>query len=639
MPRLRDRPIAKWRCERLNYKNIENRKKNKTMMKIITISALVIAASAQAAEYHVAKNGTNRNAGSASRPLLTIQGAADLAQPGDTITVHEGIYRERVNPPRGGSSDDQRIVYQAALGETVVIKGSEVVTGWREVKDNVWTVTLPNSFFGEFNPFADLIQGHWFDPKGREHHTGSVYLNGEWLVEATDLESVLAAPEVDAEPLWFAQVDERNTTIHAQFVSVDPNQELVEVNARRTVFYPDQPGQNYITVRGFTLTQAATSWSPPTMEQIGLIGTHWSKGWVIENNTINYSVCAGLTLGLSDMGDYLGNLTGYTNMIKDAMGKGGWNKENVGSHLVRGNKVSHCEQAGICGSLGGAFSVIENNEVSYIHVRQLFKGQEQGGIKLHGAVDTVVRNNLVHHAPRALWLDWMGQGAEVSGNVAFNNSTDLYLEVNHGPALVANNILLSPLAVSSKSRGTAFVHNLFGGRLSAGTTTRTTPYLEPHGTLVAGYHGNAPGDDRYYNNIYVGKRPGYPMFVGEYNDPELPVTMQGNLYLRGEPYAAEVDPMVSNLRPDLMPVQKPDGIYLEWDTQAEWSNASRQIVTTELLGFAGVSGARFEQADGSPIRVDRDYLGRSRNQQNPSVGPFELPSGKVQLKIWPKESK
>ena len=45
-------------------------------------------------------------------------------------------------------------------------------------------MTLPNSFFGKFNPYSDLIHGDWFDPKGREHHTGAVYLNGEWLTEA-----------------------------------------------------------------------------------------------------------------------------------------------------------------------------------------------------------------------------------------------------------------------------------------------------------------------------------------------------------------------------------------------------------------------------------------------------------------------
>jgi len=41
----------------------------------------------------------------------------------------------------------------------------------------------------------------------------------------------------------------------------------------------------------------SNTWAPPTAQQIGLIGTHWSKGWIIENNTIRYSVCTGVTLG------------------------------------------------------------------------------------------------------------------------------------------------------------------------------------------------------------------------------------------------------------------------------------------------------------------------------------------------------
>ena len=90
----------------------------------IAIAFLLAAASVLAREYHVAKSGNNANEGSAAKPFLTIQRAADVAQPGDVITVHEGIYRERVDPPRGGTSDNQRIVYQAAPGETVTIKGS-----------------------------------------------------------------------------------------------------------------------------------------------------------------------------------------------------------------------------------------------------------------------------------------------------------------------------------------------------------------------------------------------------------------------------------------------------------------------------------------------------------------------------------
>ena len=81
-------------------------------------------------EYHVSPQGNDANDGSAANMLKTISAAARLAQPGDVITVHEGVYRERITPPRGGQSDTKRIVYQAAPGEKVEIKGSEVVKHW-----------------------------------------------------------------------------------------------------------------------------------------------------------------------------------------------------------------------------------------------------------------------------------------------------------------------------------------------------------------------------------------------------------------------------------------------------------------------------------------------------------------------------
>ncbi|MFO1514977.1 MAG: DUF1565 domain-containing protein, partial [Verrucomicrobiota bacterium] len=237
------------------------------------VSVIALVATVPATEFHVATHGNDANRGTKSAPLRTIQRAADLAQPGDVITVHEGVYRERINPPRGGTSDRKRIVYRAAPREQVEIKGSEVVQNWVKVQDGVWKVTLPNSFFGGFNPYRDRIHGDWFDPKGREHHTGAVYLNGDWLSEAARLEEVLQPTGNTS--LWFAQVDATNTTIWAQFKGVNPTEQLVEINARQTVFYPDQPGRNYITVRGFTLRDAATPWAPPTAEQVGLIGTHW----------------------------------------------------------------------------------------------------------------------------------------------------------------------------------------------------------------------------------------------------------------------------------------------------------------------------------------------------------------------------
>ncbi|HEY6954216.1 MAG TPA: DUF1565 domain-containing protein, partial [Flavisolibacter sp.] len=315
-------------------------------------------------EYHVSKTGDDKNDGSLSRPFKTISAAAAIAMPGDVITVHAGVYREQIIPPRGGNSDKERIVYQAAKGEKVEIKGSEIVKDWKKINNDTWEVKIPNSFFGKFNPYADLIRGDWFapTPKERKYHTGAVYLNGDWLMEAAKKEEVMFAADVK-NPLWWGEVDSTTTTIWAQFKGEDPNKENVEINVRQTVFYPDKPFINFITVRGFVMQQAATNWAPPTAEQMGLIGTHWSRGWVIENNVIQYSKCVGLALG--KYGDEFDNKSaesaeGYVGTVNRALAFG-WNKGTVGGHIVRNNKIAYCEQAGIVGSMGCSFSVIEGN--------------------------------------------------------------------------------------------------------------------------------------------------------------------------------------------------------------------------------------------------------------------------------------
>src|SRR3974390_253464 len=267
----------------------------KAILTPTALFALCVSTTLLASELHVTTQGSDTNRGSKAAPLRTIQRAAELAQPGDVITVHEGVYREIINPPRGGKSPNKRIVFQAAKNEKVEIKGSEVIKSWNKLDENTWKVALPNAFFGKFNPYRDVIHGDWFDPKGRQHHTGAVYLNGDWLTEAARLEDVLKP--TGANPFWYAAVDKDTTTIWAQFKDLNPKEQFVEINVRRAVFYPDQPFRNYITVRGFILSQAATPWAPPTAEQIGLIGTHWSKGWIIENNTISYSTCCGVSLG------------------------------------------------------------------------------------------------------------------------------------------------------------------------------------------------------------------------------------------------------------------------------------------------------------------------------------------------------
>jgi hypothetical protein len=620
---------------------------------IMLCMALLAAGILCASEFHVSVRGNDANDGTSKRPLKTISAAARFARPGDVITVHAGVYRERVSPPRGGESDFRRIVYRAARGEKVEIKGSEIVRNWVKVQDHVWKVTLPNSFFGSFNPYSDLIHGDWFDPKGREHHTGAVYLNGEWLTEAATPDEVLKHGGTTS--LWYAVVDKDSTTITAQFKGVNPNGQLVEINVRRTVFYPEKTGIDYLTVRGFTMRHAATPWAPPTAEQIGLIGTHWSKGWIIENCLISHSICSGIALG--KYGDEFDNTSantaeGYVKTIERALANG-WNKETVGHHIVRNNTISDCEQAGIVGSLGAIFSQITGNHIHTIWAKRLFSGAEMAGIKIHAAIDVIVKHNRIHDAGRGLWMDWMAQGTRISGNLLYNNtSDDIFLEVDHGPFLIDNNVLLSPCSIRDLSEGGAYVHNLIAGEIDCSPElSRSTPYHPAHSTALAGLVNIQGGDDRFYNNIFAPAAASTGSAQSESREPALtarfglwrydtsgfPIETGGNVYCgTARPYVKEVDPLVlREVDPQPAVVEKGGYIYLNLTLDRAIRRHTTSLVTTARLGKARVPGLAYENPDGSPLKVDSDYFGRPRSMSTPAAGPFEGggPASGV-IKVW-----
>ncbi|MGV8095408.1 MAG: right-handed parallel beta-helix repeat-containing protein [Mangrovibacterium sp.] len=634
-------------------------------MKIkLLVLTLLISAGISAKEYHVSVQGNDRNNGSVSKPFRTINQAAQMAMPGDVIMVHGGVYREQVTPPRGGNSDTERIVYEAAPGEKVEIKGSEIIKDWKKLEHDTWAVKIPNTFFGQFNPYADLIRGDWFNPtpKDRKYRIGAVYLNGDWLMEAYRKEEV-TGPADEKNPLWWAEVDSAYTTIWAQFKNTDPNRETVEINVRQTVFYPDKPFINFITVRGFIMQHAATNWAPPTAEQKGLIGTHWSRGWIIENNVVQYSKCVGIALGKH--GDEFDNTSansaeGYVATINRALAFG-WNKGTIGGHIVRNNTVAYCEQAGIVGSMGCAFSTVEGNIIHDIHVRRLFTGAEMAGIKFHGAIDVQIMNNHIYRTCLGVWLDWMAQGAQVKNNLMHNNSLDIFLEVNHGPMLVSNNILLSERSLLMNSSGAAFVHNLFGGKMDViAYDSRLTPYHKPHSTFVEDLYDNPGGDIQFINNLFVTGGN-----ATQYHKALLPITFEGNVFTKGSirPVPGNHEKRYGEIREsdkekiknrkeqvvvEKSTLDKPDfdaqasvttredGVYLEIVFDKSWlTGQKRDLVTSELLGKVIIPDLPFENPDGSKVVIDTDYSGKKRNAQNPSPGPLEISaSGKQKIKVW-----
>jgi len=60
------------------------------------------AATGLAAEFHVAKGGSDANPGTRNQPFASLQAAADCMAAGDTCYVHGGVYRQAVRVRKSG---------------------------------------------------------------------------------------------------------------------------------------------------------------------------------------------------------------------------------------------------------------------------------------------------------------------------------------------------------------------------------------------------------------------------------------------------------------------------------------------------------------------------------------------------------
>jgi alpha-L-arabinofuranosidase len=557
---------------------------------LATLLALpfAIGSLSMAKEIHVATNGHDSATGTQSAPFQTISRAANVAQPGDMVTVHDGTYRECVKPPRGGTSETNRIVYRAAPGEDVRIKGSERVTTWIDLGGGVWQATIPNSFFGDYNPFALKLSGGWLN-YGQWHTRGDVYHDGEAFYEKETAAEVDELPET-----WRAYVEGNHTIIRANFGKANPNKTLTEINVRESLFMPEITGLKYITVDGFQFAHAAANWAPPVIPlQTGAVGPRMGKRWIIENCTITNARCVGIILGQAPGVDY-DDIDAY------------------GDHIVRNNVIRRCGQAGIAGQKGATRSLIAGNLIEDTNYRKEFGGWETAAIKFHHSVDTVISGNLIrgvfHQIQGAfgIWIDFGNQGVRITRNIIYNTqAATVFLEMNHGPTLVDNNVLIGP-AVRSNSEATVFAHNLFVdcGYNYHPDTKRQAGYYEPHTTRPAGRKTGTAQDDKWFNNLFVRQgldrvktAPGYQSDHNAFLEGAKPSSF-GDKNSVVTPYAAK-----------LSVADQPLGVTVTFSVNDVAQGLRGPQVDAAFVGVFPTVGQAMEDRFGNPIKVHQDING------------------------------
>ena len=427
------------------------------------------------------------NAGTEQAPLRTIAAAVARAQAGDTVFVHRGIYREQIVPTRGGE-EGRPLVFRAAAGEPVVVRGSDEITAWEPVPAYPMVFATPVARLvaaGAINPYLLVMRVSSGEKPGElslaarpvpdathlprtflPRTLGLVFAGGQPLREVTSENAVFEQPMT-----WTVSADGARLLANFGRVRLAEVARPIEVAVRPRLFAPRHRGLGWIEIHGFTFEHCA---NPGPFPQAGAVAVRGGHHWLIAGNTIRWAKSLGLDLGNEH-----------------------WNPERIpgipvaeqtqltGHDLVvEDNTVS---DNGICGITGHGHrgsqvrrNLVERNGWLDLDETDV-EWAEWAGIKFHG--DAVVEANVVRdNEGYGIWLDNIRGGRITRNIVVSNKGVGIFAELGSGLITIDNNIVAMTRWMSPFYDGTGIyahdvsglliAHNLVLGSAGAGVELR-----------------------------------------------------------------------------------------------------------------------------------------------------------------------
>jgi alpha-L-arabinofuranosidase len=397
---------------------------------------------------------SDQNPGTKDSPFLTINHAAKVLKPGEKVIVKKGIYRENVQPARGGDSQKSMICYEASSNAEVIISGSEVLqqkwikstTPYKPsmpFSHKIWMTSVPHSYFKEPNPF--LIQNadeyemkimpwakSWTNRVPYTLVRGLIFQDGMRMTQLCAYEDIVKLPG----SYWVDTTDNDDNTfrIHIYpFLGKDPNTQLMEITTRQSPFNPKVKGINYIRVRGFIFEQVGNGFP---LSAKGAFSTFGGSNWIIEDNIFRKINSVAIEIGaVTDR-----------HIEKELNDENRKEFETVsGKHIVRNNILYDCGTGGIQGLINTE-SLVENNHLFNIGWQEAEFYWETSAIKLHMTHDCLIRGNHIHDiaAAMGIWLDAYNLNSRVTQNLLYNVSCNygaIFIEISSKPNLVDHNLV------------------------------------------------------------------------------------------------------------------------------------------------------------------------------------------------------
>jgi hypothetical protein len=387
---------------------------------------------------------SDKNDGTISKPFKTINAAAQVATPGTRVLIHAGTYRETVQPAMGGLDPENMISYEAYQGEEVIIKASVEVkdfkpsVGWRLIAGfgddiilpegiRVWEIELDPEDFKGYNPFCavNIIHDRLFIEYDKTDMTTYLNRRGMVFVDGKPMKQVplyyLLSKNENA--YW---VEANGQKVHIRLAGDgDPRDHVIELSNREQCFAPKVPFLSYIRVKGLTLAHAATGAPVP---QRGSLSCYRGHHWIIEDCMIDWSNATGIDCG---------NECWHHTFIEGQI---------IGNTIIRRNTIKN---AGVCGIAGMFVSnmLIEDNCIVGTGWQRMELSWEAGGIKVHNAVNSLIRRNIIKECLGcdALWMDVGNENCRITSNLfidGINSREHIFIECTRDKEnLIDNNII------------------------------------------------------------------------------------------------------------------------------------------------------------------------------------------------------
>jgi hypothetical protein len=356
----------------------------------------------------------------------TIGEGVARARPGDEVTIHGGIYREKVIVDQNGLPD-KPIRIRAAEGEYVVITGADHITDWSETQRDahVYVTGWPHEFVG-WNDHNTHPADDYHRLIGR---CEQVFVNGYTLGQVLERDRLIRGTfyvDLETERLYVWPADNQD---------IASKKALVEASVRDRVLHVKG---DHIEIKGIRFRYASNRAQQGAAE---FTGDHIT----VTDCTFEYTNASGA--------EFSGQNIVVRNCVFQHNGQLGF-----GASRAHGLRLTGC--------------TVRNNNIKGFN-----RGWEAGGNKIcltRGAV--LEQSTFVENRGDGIWFDIGNEDCEVHNClIAFNENAGIFYEISYGLHAHDNVIV-----------GNGFAHTPSAWGASSGISLSSSPFCVIERNLIVG---------------------------------------------------------------------------------------------------------------------------------------------------------